>query len=303
MNSGFTPSFVRGGRLLFVGSFAGMLASTALVVVGAEMNRRLGVSYQPSYVVVSSGIVLIVSSLFMMGAVGSVGSRRYGRWAALTEMEDAKQNPRTPKQIAHLARFRASTELRKYKWYWWQVVGTALFLSLFIGPLLILLFVYYAPSAPDAPLLRDVVVPQCAYLLGTVAVFLRYPSTTRMSEDISSWLSDTTAILPMFTQYGTQPWYTGPRSILKPLMGGLLAISVTVFLAVILLMISAFSSTLAPLIPYEEVLALLGFVGMILHRWRATGVVKKALAEHDARMRLRTTFRGSQREPPSSNVG
>jgi hypothetical protein len=150
-------------------------------------------------------------------------------------------------------------------------------------------------GVPDADLLAEAVFLQFAYLLGAVALFLRYPSTERMAKDIASWLGDPVAIVPIFVQYRFTH-YTGPRSIVKPLTVGLAAILVAVFLAEILLMFSPISPTLAALIPYEDAIVLLGFVGMALHRLRTNRAVRSALAEYAAKVRGRPNVRGSQIE-------
>jgi hypothetical protein len=292
----FTYSLVTGGAILFWGSFAAMFVSLALAYVGVTF-------YESSLPFTVSAFILSVFSISTLIAVGRIGHRRHGMVLALSEAADAKQKP--PASLDQLTLTRAKTELTLYRGTWRRLFAIAGILLFLVGGFqLYLVFASPMLGPPDATFLTEVLFLEYGYFFGTVAVFLRYPPGKRIRENISSWRNDPLALVPLYVKGHKEgiiagSRFIGPRSIAKPLERGLIAIWVTVLLALflapflLLFFLSLFWSlffwsagaTLLALVPYEYILAFLGFVGMTLHRLRATRAVGSALAEHATKTR------------------
>lgn len=192
--------------------------------------------------------------------------------------------PESPDQREQLVQKRAMVELTMYKKAWsWFAALTLIPLVIFtLFTTLLQMFLRYYPKSGiyNADLFAGVTLIAYAYLIGTSAAFIGYPSRTRIQKIFSGWRTDPDALNPLYTE--EKRTVVVPNSIALPLAKGLAPFWVTDMLALSFLYWYWFSGdpNLVPLLPYWYLLAALGFVGMVLHRLHATRAVRSALAGH-----------------------
>lgn len=164
----------------------------------------------------------------------------------------------------------AEGELKRYKTFWW--------FYFFFPELLLLLQYLMAPLegpgaySPNVPGYTALILFMCAFSFVSLVVFGRYPSESKVKNILLG-------------QAGKSPLPQRKTSLFGPLFLGMLALVEIPVFGFILLFSSAGVPELERFTPIGYFLLLLGIIALVLHRLRATRVVRETLREIGAKLR------------------